>query len=191
MNEPSRLQNVLPIPFSFGLNGVGEDASIGRVDMLKIGKTVIRNPVTGFPSNSIEPVDPILSAVAHAGSGLMGSEILRRFNVTFAYRDSLVWFEKNRQFGSPMEYDMSGMVIFTTDSTFSSFMVFVVVPGSPAQEAGLQQGDVILEINGKTSSQFTLEEVRNLFKKNGRTYKLKIRSDKEIREITLAMKRLI
>src|SRR5258707_803523 len=64
---------------SVGLEGKGRQR-IGHVRNLQIGEFQISNPVAGFSQATKGPM-----AGNGVGAGLIGGEILRRFNITFDY----------------------------------------------------------------------------------------------------------
>jgi twitching motility protein PilT len=68
------------------------------------------------------------------------------------------------------------------------FRVMEVKPNTPGAAADLHRGDVIFEINQKPGGEFTLEEVRQMFRSDGR-YVLGVdRAGKKVR-ITMELKR--
>jgi len=82
--------------------------------------------------------------------------------------------EPNRYISEPEEYDMSGMLLIAEGADFKTFKVKQVIEGSPAIAAGLREGDVISAVDNKSASNFTLEQVRQMFKQKGRSHQLKI-----------------
>jgi carboxyl-terminal processing protease len=57
----------------------------------------------------------------------------------------------------------------------NSVIVIAPLPGSPAERAGLMTGDRIVEVQGKSTKGWTLEEVSNVFRgKTGETVELKV-----------------
>src|SRR5262245_20753570 len=99
--------------------------------------------------------------------------------------------EPNRYISEPEEYDMSGTLLIDERDDFKTFRVQQIIEGSPASVAGFRRGDIISAVEGKPASNLTLEQLRQMFKRNARKYQLNIRrGDREIRT-TIKLKRLI
>ncbi len=76
--------------------------------------------------------------------------------------------EPNRDISNPEEYDMSGMLLIDEGTDFKTFKVKRVIDNSPATLAGLREGDIISAVDGKPTSNLTLEQLRQMFKQKGR-----------------------
>jgi len=167
--------------------GVGGETKqhIGRVAELRLGEVVVRDVVAGF-SQDVRGggADPECA-------GLIGGEVLRRFKAIFDYSDGRMILERNAHFEEPYEYDMSGLFLAAEGEAFDHFRVHRVVEGSPAAEAGLQEGDVIVALDGRTAAAFTLEQVRKRFAEAGRCILLEVRRDGEALQVELELRRLI
>src|SRR5271170_4742964 len=78
-------------------------------------------------------------------AGVIGSDILRQFNITFDYASQTITFEKNNHYGAHSNFDRVGLWL-GQDS--AGFTVIDVISGSPADLAGIKVGDKILAIDG-------------------------------------------
>ena len=71
-----------------------------------------------------------------------------------------------------------GSIVFRTKYNYSVKPAFTVVElrsDSPAEKAGIEIGDVILTINSKDTSNYSLQEITQFFyEKSGKTIRLKI-----------------
>lgn len=76
--------------------------------------------------------------------GLIGNDILRRFNVIINYPDFNIHLKPNTHFNEPFDYTYTGLGIFYVDG---KVMVLDVIENSPAAKAGLEVGDEIFAIN--------------------------------------------
>ena len=94
-------------------------------------------------------------------AGAIGSELLKRFTVTFDYSRSLMFLERNRSFGHREIFDRSGMYLSKRPNWFE---VMDVVKGGPADQAGIRTADRIVSINGKPTHKWTAPEARVKFK---------------------------
>ncbi len=66
-----------------------------------------------------------------------------------------------------------------------------LIEDSPATEAGLREGDVIVALDGQPAAEFTLEQVREPFRQEGREYRLGIRRGEELLEVRIRLRRLV
>ena len=81
--------------------------------------------------------------------GLLGNDILRRFNITFDYAKQQVHIVPNLHFKDEFDYAYSGLSIYFIDE---KIVVDDVVPSSPADKAGFKKEDIIVAINNDTSN---------------------------------------
>lgn len=80
--------------------------------------------------------------------GLIGNDILRRFNVTINYDRRDIYLVPNTRFRDPFDYSYTGLGIYKIDS---EVIVVDIMKNSPAEKAGFEPGDVILAMNGNFS----------------------------------------
>ncbi len=123
--------------------------------------------------------------------GFIGSEILRRFKITFDYSRQRMTLEPNAYFGQPFEYDMTGIRLIAEGPDFRSFKVHRIIAASPAFKAGLQEGDLIVAINDQPTAKLTLEEVQQMFRLDGRSYRLSIKRGNKVFQTKIKLMRLI
>jgi predicted aspartyl protease len=81
--------------------------------------------------------------------GLIGNDLLRRFNVILNYRKREIHITPNRHFGDLFDYAYTGLGVYYVDG---KVLIEDVVPGSPGEEAGFLPGDVILSVNNNFSN---------------------------------------
>ena len=81
--------------------------------------------------------------------GLIGNDLLRRFNVTLNYRKREIHIIPNRSFNEPFDYAYTGLGVYYLDG---KVIVEDVAKGSPGDEGGFIPGDVILGINNNFSN---------------------------------------
>jgi hypothetical protein len=81
--------------------------------------------------------------------GLVGNDLLRRFNVILNYRKREIHITPNRAFKEPFDYAYSGLGVYYIDG---KVVVEDVVPGSPGEQAGFRAGDVILGVANNYSN---------------------------------------
>ncbi len=81
--------------------------------------------------------------------GLIGNDLLRRFNVVLNYPEQVIHLLPNKHFANPFDYSYTGLGIYLNDG---DIVVDDVIKGSPGDKAGFQQGDVILSIDNNFSN---------------------------------------
>jgi hypothetical protein len=81
--------------------------------------------------------------------GLIGNDLLRRFNVTLNYKKREIHIIPNTHYSDLFDYAYTGLGMYLEGG---KIMVEDVAPGSPAEEAGFQKGDVVLGINNNISN---------------------------------------
>ena len=76
--------------------------------------------------------------------GLLGNDLLRRFNMTINYPNREIHLQPNSHFKEEFDYAYTGLGIYLVDG---KIMVEDVIAGSPADKANFKVGDEILAIN--------------------------------------------
>ena len=76
--------------------------------------------------------------------GLIGNDILRRFNVIINYAKSDIYITPNTHYAEAFDYSYSGVEFYLIDGLI---LVGDVAKGSPAEAAGLKEGDQVLAVN--------------------------------------------
>lgn len=156
-----------------------------RSRSLKIGGVEMRDLVARLSLNKS-------GATARSGrAGLIGPDVLKQFVFICDYERNRLIFEKNSDFGLRDGYDRSGMWISQKDDAFE---VFDVIPGGPAEHAGLKPGDRILSVNGSRTTQLILTDVRDSWKYGaaGSTVRLEVVSNTGTkREVRLVLADLV
>ena len=153
---------------TLGVGMGGESlASVYRIQEIEIGPLRLHD-VVATASHDEKGVfaDPKVA-------GIIGGELLRKFTVILDYPHQRVILEKTPQSDAPFGYDASGLFLLAAGAKLDRITILRVIAGSPAEAAGLKKDDVIISIGGKPARK--LEEVRQLFRREGQTYALRIR----------------
>ncbi len=105
--------------------------------------------------------------------GLIGNDIMRRFNVVLNYPKGDIHITPNRNYNENFDYSYSGIELYLVDG---KVIVGDVAKGSPAEAAGVKEGDEILAINKvfnqrldqyKVALQQTKERIKLILQRNG------------------------
>lgn len=170
--------------FSGGLSGESRGVA-GRGESLRLGGVTLSGPLIGF------------SQATHGGhartdlDGFLSDGIMQRFRVVFDYSRKQIHLTPNENVGEAFEYDMSGLLLFAEGADLRTFRIHRVRPDSPAAGAGLRVGDVLLTVDGKPASQFTLFQLMQYFKQAGHEIVLRVQRGTEQIEVRLTLKRQI
>jgi hypothetical protein len=122
--------------------------------------------------------------------GNIGGGVLKRFTVTFDYANKVMILEPNADFATPEAYDRSGMWIQRRGDALE---VLDVVPNGAADDAGIEVGDKIAELDGVPASEFELPQIRAQFRSHlpGTQFNLSIDSDGNRKTTRLVLKDLL
>jgi membrane-associated protease RseP (regulator of RpoE activity) len=170
-----------------GAKGVGGNVKllVGRWPQLQLGRFTFANPVIYLAQ------DRKGAFASTEFSGVIGGELLSRFKVIFDYAHKRLYLEPNSRLADVFEYDMSGIRMEAEGEDLKTFRVKRVAENSPAFEAGVRQGDVILAVDGKPASELSLSQINQMFKQEGKEYVLEIISGEKTKQIRFNLRRLI
>lgn len=108
------------------------------LDKIKIGPYVFRKvPILQFEDDFKLLNYPTLG-------GILGNDLLRRFNVVINYPSQVIHLCPNRFFNDYFDYSYTGMSVYFIHNLVT---IEDVIPNSPADKAGLLAGDIIIALN--------------------------------------------
>lgn len=114
-------------------------------------------------------------------SGLLGNDLLRRFNMVVNYPERLIHLMPNSHYREDFDYGYTGMSLYFVDE---SIVVDDVIPGSPADKCGLLPGDRLVGVGNnfsgnlmqyKTQLQSTGQQIPLVVSRNGQLQQFRIR----------------
>jgi C-terminal processing protease CtpA/Prc len=159
-----------------GLGGYLE-GYIGRIQNLSLGEIDFSGVLTSF--QDIE--ETWLMDKDRYRNGILGNQLLSRFNIYFDYIREQIHVKPYRTFRKPFQMDRSGLVIFAYGQDFNKFIIKDIIDKSPAQEADLREDDIILKIQGFPGKFYTLDGLNHLFqKKPGKRIRLVVLREGEV-----------
>lgn len=172
-------ERVIPSNLGAGLGGFLQ-GYMGRIQKLDAGPFTF-NEVTAQFQKLPEGLDT--ARLSFNRNGIIGNEVLGRFTLIIDYINARAYVEPNRFFKDKFTHDRSGLLIAAGGVQLNEFIIYGVVPGSPAYQAGLRLGDQMLSINGLPASFLTLASIsRKLRKREGKRINLRIeRGDTRLR----------
>ena len=101
--------------------------------------------------------------------GLIGNDILRRFNLILNYQKREIHLLPNSHFRDLFDYSYTGMSIYFIEG---KIVIDDIINGSPAFKAGFKIGDVILALNNNFSNDINL--YKNILQSNEERIKVLI-----------------
>jgi S1-C subfamily serine protease len=126
-----------------GFAGPSPQAYLVRVDTMHIGDVRVPSVIGRFGTDVSDKRD---------FAGNIGQDILRHFTEVFDCMRGQVYFETTKTSAQPEVFNRAGFVF---DSFGRGLQVMTVLPNSPGAQAGIEVGDVITAIDGKTPSDDT------------------------------------
>lgn len=142
-----------------GVNGFGvggaDAGRLGRLRTLEIGGFELTNLIAGL-SDATSGSFATPGIAANVGGG-----VLKRFTVTFDYPHQTMSLQPNDSFAAPDRYERSGIFLINQ----GKLVVAAVRPGTPAADAGIVKGDVVVSLDGVTGAALTLGAVREAFQR--------------------------
>jgi hypothetical protein len=170
-----------------GLGGEIEGV-VGRIRHVNIGKFQLETPVCNFQ----ELLHLSDSSFINGRNGLVGNEILSRFNLIIDFTNEKMYVQPNRYFKETFTYDRSGIALIAGGVNLKQFLVQDILENSPAEEAGVKIGDEILSMNWFPVRYFTLGSMNDKLQgRIGKTIRLVVNRNGKKIKISFKLKELI
>lgn len=145
----------------------------GMLGRLRMRQTIVKEIKLGqykFRRIPTYLYDDTYNVTAYPFSGgLIGNEILRRFNVILNYGKRHIHLSPNSHFNDTFDYSYTGLGMYSVDG---KIIVGEVVPSSPAAKAGLKQGDIVIAVENDMSG--NIHQYRNILKNIGEHYRITV-----------------
>lgn len=118
--------------------------------------------------------------------GLIGNDLLRRFNLIINYSARDIHMTPNSHFRDPFDYSYTGLGMYYVDG---AIRVLDVMNGSPAEKAGVKVGDVIMGVQNSIGK--TIQDYKNLMQNPGQKVKILVNRDGEPLILTMKVLNLM
>ena len=129
-----------------------------RAAAFVFGAHRIEKPVIGYTVDSA-------GFENRADAGTVGAAVLSRYRLILDYARQRIVLENGPHVEEAVPEDMSGAMVVSPGPTFETLTIATVMPSSPAAEAGLEPGDEIVSVDGRSG--WTLREIRKAFQQSG------------------------
>lgn len=123
-------------------------------------------------------------------AGIMGSKLLKRYNITFDYSREKIYFEKNKNIDAPLTVNASGIYLQLSED-MNQVLVHRVYANSPASNAGIEQDAQLTKVNGQDVGGYTLPELRSMLGATKETVEITVLQSGNEQTVTLELVELI
>jgi predicted aspartyl protease len=175
-NRDSVALNPNKKPFVTQAEGLGGkmEMRLTTVKEVKIGPYRFRN----VPTYIFEDIYNITAYPYLAG--LIGNDLLRRFNVTLNYAKREIHLIPNSHYRSPFDYAYTGLGIYVVNGRIQ---VEDVIPGSPGEASGFKTGDILIGVGNNFSN--NIQAYKNLLQMRGQKIKIVVNRNDSLIILTL------
>lgn len=118
--------------------------------------------------------------------GLIGNDLLRRFNVIINYDHRDFYLVPNSHFNDNFDYSYSGIELYYLNGTI---LIGDVAKDSPAEKAGLQEGDILIALNNNFSQ--NLQSYKAALQNAGERIRLVVRRNGELLQFSVKVKSIL
>lgn len=118
--------------------------------------------------------------------GLIGNDLLRRFNVVLNYPDQSIHLLPNKHYSTPFDYSYTGLGIYMEEGFI---VVDDVIKDSPGEKAGFQIGDIIIGIGNNFSG--NIQAYRNILQNAETKLKVIITRNGEAKVLNLNVRNIL
>jgi hypothetical protein len=164
LHSPFVSEHKLPGPdvttiASLGRGGTGGASTgrTGRVAALTMGSFTVRNLPTHFSE------DASGAFASAAVNGNIGQQVMGRFRIFLDYTRNRIILEPTAALEAPFDRASSGITFEAVGRDYATFKITTVLENSPATDAGLAVGDVILAVDGRKAPDLTITVMHELF----------------------------
>jgi predicted aspartyl protease len=144
------------------------------IKALHIGPYKFKN----VPTHIFEDVSNITSYPILGG--LVGNDILRRFNVTLNYQKKEIHLIPNSFFKDPFDYAYTGLGLYDNEGRV---VIEDIIPNSPGDKAGFMPGDAIMAINSNFTND--IRQYKTILQSETRKIKVIVLRAGELIEISI------
>ena len=140
-----------------------KEVKIGKYKFKKVPAHIFKDEynVTAYPSLG----------------GLIGNDLLRRFNLIINYGENEIHLKPNSHYKEAFDYSYTGLGIYFVEG---QIVIEDVLKDSPGEKAGLMPGDVILAINNTMGS--SIQSYKNMLQDVGSRLKILVMRNGELIE---------
>lgn len=125
-------------------------------------------------------------------NGIIGNQVLKRFHLIIDYPNSRLFIARAPGAKAAFKSEKSGMLLAASGKRLDVFTVYDILPGSPAEAAGVQIHDRIRTVNGWPVAFHTLEALSDRFyARDGKKIRLLLERNGQKVKLTFKLRSLI
>lgn len=154
------LSDITPqMPYTFLHGGIGGESSGSdfRAKSASVGGFTLNNITIAFSNNTVG---------ALAGKeyiGIVGNDFWERFDMIIDLSGRRLYLKPNALFDQPFKCSVQGFAYTDRSHTLGYWVVNCLYSNSNAEKAGLQRGDHIIAVNGRSVKEIAFDEQKNFF----------------------------
>jgi hypothetical protein len=118
--------------------------------------------------------------------GLIGNDLLRRFNLIINYAEGVIHLLPNTHFSEHFDYSYTGLGMYLVDGYI---IIEDVIEGSPGEKGGFQPGDIVVSIG--TNGSGNIQAYKTLLQTPNARFKIVIRRNGELMVLNLSVASII
>jgi membrane-associated protease RseP (regulator of RpoE activity) len=159
----------------------------GKVDMhMTVVKEVKMGPFR-FRKVPVYIFDDVYNITSYPYlGGLIGNDLLRRFNSIINYEKKDIYLVPNKHYNDPFDYSYSGIELYFIEG---EIIVGDVAEGSPAEEAGIKEGDIVIGVNRVFNN--NLQQMKVALQMPGDKVKMIIKRGEELIQFDFKVKSIL
>lgn len=119
-------------------------------------------------------------------AGLIGNDLLRRFNLIINYERKDIYMTPNSHYKEQFDYSYTGLGMYVVDG---EIQVVDIMAESPAEQAGFKEGDVIMAVANNFSN--NIQTYKNLMQTPGEKLKVLVLRKEGPVVLTLKVKNIL
>jgi hypothetical protein len=118
-------------------------------------------------------------------AGILGSDLLRRFNIVLNYDQRVFHLKPNSHYNDNFDYSYSGLELYYKDG---DIIIGDVARDSPAEKTGLKEGDILIALNNNFTN--TLQQMKALLQNAGRVDMI-VKRNSELLKFSFKVKNIL
>ena len=150
------------------------------IKMVQIGRYKFRNVPTYLYSDEYN-----VTSYPNVG-GLLGNDLLRRFNLIINYPKREIHLQPNSHFNDLFDYAYTGMATYYVNGFI---LVDDIIAGSPAEKAGILKDDIIISVNNNFSN--NIMQYKDILQTEREKIKIIIRRNGELKQLFIKPKSIL
>ncbi|AEW02672.1 signal protein PDZ [Niastella koreensis] len=119
-------------------------------------------------------------------AGLVGNDLLRRFNLILNYERKDIYMIPNSHYREQFDYSYTGLGMYVVDG---EIQVVDIMPESPAEQAGFKPGDIIMGVANNFSN--NIQTYKNLMQTPGERLRILVLRKDGPYQLTLKVKNIL